>query len=167
MNEPLPLSEKGLPVGQVQRRDEGCRTTFSIDLPFRSSEVKKVWLVGEGGERLLLGTLAPEQGRLRLVRTLSHSSLRSAGLERVCAACIAPDEAAPDPRWQSLDSFSSRDPLLNETVRSLPEGSWRREGDVLTVRFPWRVGCSVPVCALFCLSEVRDGVWYVRMRNLE
>lgn len=164
MNESLPLTEEGFHRGEVQWASDGCRTTFTIDALFWSAGVKKVWLVGEGGARLLLGTLLPEQGRLRLSRTLSHSALRTAGLERILSAEIE-GEAADMRQWQSLETFTCADSVLTAAVSKLTEGSWRQEGDVLTVRFPWRVGRSVPVSALFCLSEVKDGVWYVRMRN--
>lgn len=163
MTDQLPLMEQGILRGEVRCRSDGFRSTFSIDVPPWTAGVKKVWLVGPAGGRLLLGTLMPEQGRLRLTRTLSHSSLRTAGVEDPVSAEIDPGGAQNG--WQSLRTFTSRDSIIQRSISTLPQGSWRREEGRVVVRFPWRVDMPVPVTALFCLSEVKDGAWYVFLEN--
>ncbi|MCD8007996.1 MAG: hypothetical protein LUF68_03520, partial [Clostridiales bacterium] len=39
------------------------------------------------------------------------------------------------------------------------QGSWRRDGDGVELRFPWKVGQAVPVVSRFCLGQPGDGGW--------
>ena len=63
MEERLPLYQNGGQAGVLLRREEGLHTVFAADCP-GGAGVRKVWLRGEGGASLLLGTLTPENGRV-------------------------------------------------------------------------------------------------------
>lgn len=144
--------------GELCCRDEGCYLLCSVDAPVWEDGVKKVWLCGEGGGRLLLGTLLPERGRYRLSRRLSHSSLRCCGLHRLSRAEVNPGpEACP---WRDLAHLSPpRDAALARALRSAPQGLWRRDGDRLLLRFPWQPGEPVPLMSLFCFGRATEGWW--------
>ena len=79
MEERLPLYEKGVSTGILLRREEGLHTAFSAECS-QGQGMRKLWLCGETGERLLLGTLLPEEGRWRLRRRLSRSELQRRSL---------------------------------------------------------------------------------------
>lgn len=165
MEEQLPLLEKGTLCGEIRCRSDGFRTSFSIDVPAWSAGVKKVWLTGADGRQLLLGTLLPERGRMHLAKTLSHTALRAAGVEHPISGEINPGEN--DSPWQSLRTFTCPDPVVREAVGRLSQGGWRTERDQVVIRFPWRLDMPVPVTALFCLSQVRDGMWYIYLPKFD
>lgn len=165
MSEQIPLLENGVLCGEISCAGDGFRSVFSVDVPIWGihGSVKKVWLTGADGSRLLLGTLMPEGGRFRLCRTLSRSTLREAGVEPPFQGEVNPEEQPGE--WQSLRTFTHPDPVIRESVARISGGCWKREGDALIIRFTWRVDMPVPVTALFCLCEVRNGQMYLRVRN--
>ena len=65
--------------GVLRLRQEGARVHLEAERPEDGRGLYKVWLHGDQGGKLLLGTLAPEGGRLRLRRTLTVSALERAG----------------------------------------------------------------------------------------
>ena len=65
--------------GVLRLRQEGPRLHIEAERPEDGRGLYKVWLHGDQGGKLLLGTLAPEGGRLRLRRTLTVSALERAG----------------------------------------------------------------------------------------
>ncbi len=160
MERELPLYENGVLRGHILCKDEGCYMTFSVDAPLLGGGVKKVWLFSDGGGRLLLGTLVPEGQRLRLRRRVSHSDLRFRGMAAPTSGQINPQEAAPG--WSSLSTLPLHDPELVAALAGL-QGSWRRDGDSVELRFPWQVGQAVPVVSRFCLGQPGDSWWRLRL----
>ena len=65
--------------GTLTLRREGARVRMEAERPEDGQGLYKVWLHGDHGGKLLLGTLVPEQGRLMLRRTLSVDALERAG----------------------------------------------------------------------------------------
>ena len=57
--------------GTLLLRQEGPRVRLEAERPSDGRGLYKVWLHGDRGGKLLLGTLVPEGDRLRLSRTLS------------------------------------------------------------------------------------------------
>lgn len=160
----LPLTEDGVHRGTLLCRDEGCYVTFSVNVPLWDRGLKKVWLVSESGGSLLLGTLVPEQGRLRLSRRLSHSTLRCCGMAEPAGAQVNP-KAEPEREWQSIRTLKTPDPVLKDGLSGLEQGTWRRRQGQLELRFPWKVGEPVPLIGLFCLAEAGDGWWKVSINE--
>lgn len=88
---PLPHRLKGEGASQVEQRmemvgggtlllrQEGPRVRLEAERPSDGRGLYKVWLHGDRGGKLLLGTLVPEGDRLRLSRTLSVGELERAG----------------------------------------------------------------------------------------
>ena len=65
--------------GTLTLHQVGPRVHMEAERPSDGLGLYKVWLHGEQGGKLLLGTLAPEGGALRLRRTLSVGALEPAG----------------------------------------------------------------------------------------
>ena len=65
--------------GTLLLRQEGPRVRLEAERPADGKGLYKVWLHGDRGGKLLLGTLVPEGGCLRLSRTLSVGELERAG----------------------------------------------------------------------------------------
>ena len=77
--------------GTLTLRREGARVRMEAERSEDGQGLYKVWLHGDQGGKLLLGTLAPEGDALRLSRTMSVGTLeragfRSAVMEAVIAA---------------------------------------------------------------------------------
>ena len=134
----LVLREDGGLVWLEARREEDGRGLY------------KVWLRGELGGRLLLGTLAPEGGSLRLFRRLSRDRLAREGCGPVTGAECAlafPFEGG----WRRECCPRVGDPIV---ARSL-EGRQmlvRREGDGVCIALPFDPQRAFPLPALFCLA---------------
>lgn len=64
--------------GRLDIQEEGGFVRCEATRPNDGHGIYKVWLTGAGGT-LLLGTLAPERGMLRLCRRVSRDSLARAG----------------------------------------------------------------------------------------
>ena len=69
----------GAAGGALTVREEGGRAVFEAVLPDDRRGLYKVWLTGRGGQ-FLLGTLMPENARLRLHRTLPVAELERHGV---------------------------------------------------------------------------------------
>jgi hypothetical protein len=165
MEQRLLLLEGGVQRGELLCRDEGCYMLCCVDVPMWESGVKKVWLCSQEGGRVLLGTLVPEGGRFRLRRRLSHSTLRCCGISRPDCARINPESSSDG--WRSLSSLTVRDAALAKQLHECSQGLWRRQGDTLLLRFPWRQGEKVPLMGLFCFGAPRDGWWEITLNGVE
>ena len=103
VEERLPLTRAGELCGELLRREDGLHTTFSARVA-RGAGVQKLWLCGEGGEPLLLGTLMPLGGGWRLERTVSSGPCASADGRARCAG------RSPRGRRQGSDGRRRRVP---------------------------------------------------------
>lgn len=153
--------------GVLTLRQDGPRVHIEAERPQDGKGLYKVWLHGDQGGKLLLGTLVPEDGALRLRRTLSVSALERAGCwPRFRAeADLAFAFGSPSGgRWyceQHPDRLVA-DPVLRARLqgamlcRKGPEGSF-------ALSAPFRTDRPVRLPALFCFSQVerRDGQLYM------
>lgn len=136
----LVIREDGGLVWLEARREEDGRGLY------------KVWLRGGQNRRLLLGTLAPEGGGLRLCRRLTRDRLAREGCWPVAGAECAlafPFEGS----WRRERCPRVGDPIV---ARSL-EGRQvlvRRERDGFRLALPFDSGRPFPLPALFCLANV-------------
>ena len=142
--------------GTLVLRQEGPRVRMEAERPSDGLGLYKVWLHGDRGGKLLLGTLAPERGSLRLVRTLSVGELERAGCwpQFWAEAPLAFSFAAQSGRWyceQHPERLVS-DPVLQSQIR----GSMlcRREVAGFSLAAPFRTDRPAPLSALFCLAQV-------------
>lgn len=148
--------------GVLTMRREGPRVHMQAERPEDGRGLYKVWLHGDQGGKLLLGTLAPEKDALRLSRTLSVSALERAGCWphfRVEAPLAFPFSTQPLGRWycEQHPERMVADPLLRERLRGAM--LCRREGDTFSLSAPFRTDRPVRLPALFCLGrlERREG----------
>lgn len=169
MAQTIPMEENGILCGSVDHRTEGCYVVFSVDVPQWGCGMKKVWLTADSGGRMLLGTLQPEQHRLRLCRKISQSALRCCGLEPPTKAVVNPGEGETAPRrknvpegWQSMDSLPLRDERSRGLLQREKGGMWQRQGERVVVRYPWRRGDPIPALPLFRYGSPTEGWWELR-----
>lgn len=112
----------------------------------------KAYLTGAGG-RLLLGTPAPENGRLYLRRTLTVDSLKRHGVWPVRGVeeeqvCSFHQDSGPL-RWT--------DPVLRRAAKTLPRHTFHRSKEGFTLSFPFNIHAPFPLTAVFCFGRVEGG----------
>lgn len=142
--------------GTLTLRQEGPRVQMEAERPSDGQGLYKVWLHGDRGGKLLLGTLVPESGALRLRRTLSVGTLERAGCwpQFWAEAPLAFAFAVQGGRWY-CEQHPERlvaDPVLREQIR----GSMlcQKESGGFSLAVPFRCDCPTPLTALFCLAKV-------------
>ena len=149
--------------GSLRLREEGLRVQLWAKLPDDGRGLYKVWLTGGGGE-LLLGTLLPEGGVLRLRRTIPLSQLRRQGLWPPSGAEIrlyyafggpAGEGERPHAGWTREDNPARLmgERLLKECAATLKGGLTRREGEGFVLALPWEPGGVFPLTPLFCFAS--------------
>ena len=141
--------------GTLALRQEGPRVRLDAERPSDGRGLYKVWLHGDRGGKLLLGTLAPENGTLRLVRTLSVGELERAGCwpQFWAEAPLAFSFAPRGDRW-----YCEQHPerlLTDQVLRGQLRGSMlcRKEEGGFSLAAPFRTDCPMPLSALFCLAR--------------
>lgn len=148
--------------GVFTLRQEGPRVQMEAERPSDNRGLYKVWLHGDQGGKLLLGTLVPEGGALRLRRTLSVSELERAGCWprfRAEAALAFAFHDRPGGRWyceQHPERLVS-DPVLKAQMSGAM--LCRREAEGFTLSAPFATDRPVKLPSLFCLAGVerREG----------
>lgn len=152
--------------GWLTARQEGPRVHMEAERPADGKGLYKVWLRGDQGGRFLLGTMAPEDGALRLRRTLSVSALEQAGCWpqfRAEAPLAFPFASRNTQTWyceQHPERLLS-DPALREQI---PGPMLCRRGEEgFSLSAPLRTDRPFPLTALFCLArpERREGRLYL------
>ena len=117
----------------------------------------KVWIRGMGG-RVLLGTLAPEQGELRLRRRLSRSQLERERCWPVVGGEVVLAFSFGQEGWQR-EEHPER--LVNDVVlRQSMKGKsmlLRQAGSGFLLSTPFDTGRPFPLTPLFCLAKVEGG----------
>lgn len=141
--------------GFLTMRQEGPRVHMEAERPEDGRGLYKVWLHGEQGGKLLLGTLIPEGGRLRLSRTLSVGTLERAGCWprfRVAAPLAFAFQEREGWYCEQQPERLVADPVLRGQLK----GSMlcKKEGEGFSLAAPFRSDCPVPMTALFCLAQV-------------
>ena len=148
--------------GVLTLRQEGPRVHIQAERPADGRGLYKVWLHGDHGGKLLLGTLVPEGGALRLSRVVSVSALERAGCWprfRAEAPLAFSFSDQPGGRWyceQHPERLVS-DPLLRSRLRGAM--LCRRQDGAFALSAPFRTDRPVRLPALACLARVerRDG----------
>ena len=141
--------------GTLTLRQDGPRVHMEAERPSDGRGLYKVWLHGDQGGKLLLGTLAPENGQLVLRRTLSVGALEQAGCwpQFSAAATLAFSFSAPA-NWycEQHPSQLLADPVLQEQLK----GSMlcRKESDGFSLAVPFRPERPVALSALICLASL-------------
>lgn len=143
--------------GVLRLRQEGPRVYMEAERPEDGQGLYKVWLHGDQGGKLLLGTLVPEGDCLRLRRTLSVSALERAGCWpqfRPAAALAFSFQDQERGGW-----YCERQPgrlVADPVLRAQLNGPMlcRRSGEGFSLAAPFRTDGPVPLTALFCLARM-------------
>lgn len=155
--------------GTLTVRQDGVRVHMEAERPPDGKGLYKVWLRGDQGGKLLLGTLVPEGDALRLRRTLSVGTLERAGCWprfRAEAPLAFSFGEAPGGKWycEQHPERMVRDPVLKAQISGAMLCRREKEGFVLSA--PFAADRPVRLPSLFCLAGVerREGklymVWY-------
>ncbi len=143
--------------GVLRLRQEGPRVHMEAERPEDGQGLYKVWLHGDQGGKLLLGTLVPEGKQLRLRRVLTVSTLERAGCwpQFRPAAVLAFSFQEQEGNGWYCERQPGRlvsDPVLRERL----SGSMlcRRGGDGFSLAAPFRTDSPVLLAPLFCLARV-------------
>ena len=124
----------------------------------------KVWLSGQSGERMLIGTLIPEGGELRLLRRLSVNELERSGCWPIAAAqAVVAFRFGERREWyreQNPGQWVS-DPLLRSQLKG--NALCRRMRESRQLAFPFHMDRRVPLETLICLAqpECIGGQWHL------
>ena len=154
--------------GTLTLRQDGPRVCLEAERSADGRGLYKAWLHGDRGGKFLLGTLAPEGGRLVLRRTLSLGELERAGCwpqfwaEAPLAFSFQP--SGPSRGGWYCEQHPERllaDPVLRAQVQG--PMLCLREGAGFSLSAPFRPDRPFPLSALFCLArtERREGRLYL------
>ena len=143
--------------GVLTLRQDGPRVHMTAERPADGRGLYKVWLHGDHGGKLLLGTLVPEGGALRLSRTLSVSALERAGCWprfRAEAPLAFAFNAQPGGGWycEQHPERMVADPLLRARLRGAM--LCRKADGAFALSAPFRTDRPVRLPALVCLARV-------------
>ena len=138
----------------------------------RSGERAGVWKVqlrGERGGRYLLGTLAPEDGEMRLCRTVSLRELERAGCWPLSGGAVveAYTEGRGTKEGEGWCRGADMTRLVEEpTLRGqIPRGMLMRPGEGgFSLAAPFRPELPFPIPALMCLARPQkwgEKIWLV------
>lgn len=130
------------------------RVRLVAERPVDGRGLYKVWLRGRGGRRLL-GTLAPENGLLRLGRTLSVRELEQSGCWPVTGAEAVMSFSFQENGGWYCEPHPERmvsDPELQRQVR----GSMlcRKDSGGFHLAVPFRTDGPLALETLFCLGHL-------------
>lgn len=144
--------------GRLTLRQEGPRVQLEAERPEDGQGLYKAWLRGSRGGKLLLGTLAPEQGRLRLRRVLSLDAMERAGCwpdfwaETLLAFPFSSDCGSEGWYCEQHPDHLLSDPVLK--LQAQHPMLCRRSGDGFLLAAPFRTDAPVALPGLFCLARV-------------
>ena len=141
--------------GMLRVTVEGARVRLEAEREEDGRGIYKVWVQGGGGGRMLLGTLAPEGGRLSISRSFSRKELEQqvgwpvTGGEAVLAFAFAKEGA-----WycEKNPGRLVDDPILRQEMKKPMLCSPGPQGFRLAV--PFRTDSPVVLDALVCLAAV-------------
>ena len=147
--------------GTLRLREEGPRAVLEAELPDDGRGLYKAYLTGMG-PRLLLGTLMPEGGALRLRRTLTVDELRRKGVwppegaQVELAYQVGGEEQGPPRGWAREPHPERRmeDDLLERCARGLEGALARREAAGFSLALPYAPGSPFPLAPAFCLAGI-------------
>ena len=147
--------------GALRVWTEGLRVRAEARRPDDGLGLYKAYLKGPGGE-LLLGTMAPEGGELRIRRTFSQDELHRRGAWPVTGGAarlyLLFQGERPPAGWEQVEG--SGPPLgeaaLRQGAAALGRVLCRRQSGRLQVAVPFRTDRPFPLPALFCLARLGE-----------
>ena len=147
----LPMRGGGL----LRVTQEGIRVRLEAEREEDGRGLYKVWVWGQGGGRFLLGTLAPEGGRLQLRRSLAVGELERRGCWPVTGAeSILAFPFVQEEQWycEGKPARLVVDPVLRQQMHGPMLCSRRTNGFRLAA--PFRTDSPVMLDTLMCFARV-------------
>lgn len=145
--------------GRLTFREEGIQVRMEAARPDDRRGLYKVWIRGSRG-RLLLGTLAPEQGELRLCRRLSRHSLEQSGCWPLTGgeAALAFPFGQKRTGWVRTDHPEKllRDGVLRKSAADSAPMLLRQGEAGFRLAARYDSGRPFPLIPLFCMAEVGE-----------
>lgn len=154
-------------------RQDGRRAVCQAIRPASRGGLYKAWLLGQKGERFLLGTLIPEGGALRLRRTLEIAPLERQEIWPPAGAVIemayAFSEEAPPPAhwcWTDCPGRLLEDKGLSRILGGVRRALLKRDGEGFWLAFPYSSREAFPLPPLFCLGRLGrlSDRWHILFR---
>lgn len=158
--------------GAVTVRQEGEKAVCQAIRAADSGGLYKAWLRGAGG-RILLGTLIPDGGALRLRRVMDIPALERQGAwppegAEILMAYAFTKEAPPPPDWCWTDCPQRllTEPMLSACLCGVKRALLKRDVEGFYLAFPWPRHQPFPIPPLFCLAKAErlSGNWYILFR---
>ena len=144
--------------GWLTVREQQGRAVCCAQIPDDQRGLYKCWLVGPTG-KALLGTFVPQEGALRLERTLSVSELKRQGAwppeggEAALAFTFGGKEGPPQ-GWSRVDAPGQLlgEPLLSAAARG--PALMRREENGFLLAYRYEPDSPFPLTPLFCFARM-------------
>ncbi len=166
--EELELGGQG---GRLHLEEQGRRLFAQATREDDGRGLYKAYLTGERGGELLLGTLAPEGGRLYLQRLLSRNELERRGLWPVKGGRVelafpfspsAPPEAVGPWRREETPGRLLGEELLRRCAGKLHYALVKEEEGGFALAAPYDPSMPFPLCPIFCFGSLEEvaGDWY-------
>lgn len=156
------------PNGGVTVRQDGERVICQAIGGIGRAGLYKAWLQGPAG-KILLGTLIPEGGTLRLRRVMEVSQLEArcgwpptgAEISLVGAEDIR-QEKTGGWQWAKRPEKMVGDREVAQMLRGLGQVLYKKEKQGFLFAIPYSLQRPYPLTALFCLSTLGqiNGQWY-------
>lgn len=145
--------------GELYSREAEERVVLRAESPDDGRGLYKVWLLGAGEGELLLGTLAPEQGRLTLSRVMGRSELERAGCWPICGGrrvLVFPFEQSG--RWVPFRTglADTRDPVLAKCLTGGEGLSFRTWGSGFQLAQRWPPQGPLVLAPMACMAQADE-----------
>lgn len=139
--------------GQLDIREDGGFVRCEATRPNDGRGIYKVWVQGNKGE-MLLGTLAPEGGGLRLCRRVSRDSLARAGCWPITGGRCTLTFSFQAGGWvREAVEPRMNDSVLRRAARGL-SALFQREGDGFRMAVPFDPTKPFGLAPAFCFARV-------------
>lgn len=146
-------------LGVLLVKENGPRILVSAERPDDGSGLYKAFFWGNGG-RILLGTMAPEEGRLKIRRTFSREELRRQNVWPIqggSAELFFSFQAPPSGwSWTEGGGLSLSEGSLRREAARLGRVLSRRKEEKLTLAYPFLPGKEFPFSELFCFARMAE-----------
>ena len=147
--------------GSLRIRGNGLRVEAEAERPDDGRGLYKAYLKGQGGE-LLLGTMAPEDGLLRVRRAFSLDELRRRGVWPVLGGgarlTFLFQGRKPPAGWSWMDgsSLPLQEAALRQAAAGLGEVLYSSRPGCFQIAVPFHTDRAFPLPALFCLARTEE-----------
>lgn len=145
-------------------REEGTKISFSVRRADDHKGLYKVWIAGEKGNQMLLGTLSPEHGMLGISRTFSRTALEQEGCWPVLAGeCHMSYPFTPERElqrgewcWRNDVERLFCDSVLKVAAHRTEKALYRRCGDGFQLAIPFEWDRPFPFIPVFCFARIQS-----------